>query len=183
MKRFGAFVLAGLLVVSARAGAGETEDTENWRRVDSRYCTIWLHPSVELGKVNRKISTFGIRPRVKVMKGHADAGELASKCDTIFRRTEEILDMYPPGIHTTIKVAKERHQISSVHASRYGHGTKARAFYVFENNTIYAAVKDISEDVLGHEMAHCIIDHYFNVRPPRKIEEMLAMHVNEQLRD
>ena len=183
MRRVWALVLAGWLAVSGPAWGQQNEDTENWRRIDSRYCTIWAHPAVDLGKVNRKISTWRVRPRVKAAKDGTEEGELAAKCDTIFRRAEEILDMYPPGIHTTLKIAKERHQISSTHAARYGHGTDAVAFYVFEENTIYVAVKDISEDVLVHEIAHCIIDHYFGIRPPRKIEELLAMHVDTSLRE
>ena len=91
--------------------------------------------------------------------------------------------MYPAGVHTTLRIAKERQQIEGVHARRYGQGTEADSFYIFEENTIYATVKDISESVLVHEMAHCIIDHYFRVRPPRKIEELLAMHVDAHLRD
>lgn len=106
-----------------------------------------------------------------------------AKCDTLFQRAQEILDMYPPGIHTTIRISRDREEIKDTHASRYGFTTEAIAFYVFENNTIYTTAKDISESVLAHEMAHCIVDHYFRMRPPRKIEEMLAMHVDAHLRD
>ena len=91
--------------------------------------------------------------------------------------------MYPPGIHVTIRVAKDNSQISAEHAARYGFGTDAIAFYIFENNTIYATAREISESVLAHEMGHCILDHYFGIRPPRKIEEMLAMYVDEHLQD
>ena len=183
MGRLWVLVAAGWLVIGGTAQAEETQDVSNWRRIDSRYCTIWLHPSIEAKKVNRRVSTWKVRPQVKAANGDTEEGELAAKCDTIFRRAEEILDMYPAGVHTTIKIAKDRSEIAGVHANRYGHGTKAVAFYVYEDNTIYAAVKDLSESVLVHEMAHCIIDHYFRIRPPRKIEELLAMHVDAHLRE
>ena len=183
MKRVAVLAVAGCLVASGWARAGENLDVNNWRRIDSRCCTIWLHPAVEIKQVNKRVRTWRVRPRIKAAKGDTYESELAAKFDTIFRRAQEVLDMYPPGVHTTIKIAKEHSQIAVAHASRYGHGTDAIAFYEFEENTIYVAVKDISENVLVHEMAHCIIDHYFQVRPPRKIEELLAMHVDEQLRD
>lgn len=175
--------MAGCLVAAGWARADENLEAKNWRRIDSRYCTIWIHPAVEIKQVGKRISTWRVRPRVKAAKGETRESELAAKFDTVFRRAEEILDMYPPGVHTTVKIAKEHDEIARAHAGRYGHGTDAVAFYAFEENTIYTAIKDLSEEVLVHEMAHCIIDHYFQVRPPRKIEELLAMHVDAELRD
>ncbi len=181
-KRLCLVLLACLLV--CRAAWGALEGANSWQRVDSRYCTMWIDSAIQLKKVNRKISTWRIRPRGEApQKDDSIESELAAKCDTIFRRAQEVLDMYPAGIHTTIRIAREREDIEGVHATRYGHGTEAVAFYVFEENTIYAAIDDLSESVLVHEMAHCIIDHYFRVRPPRKIEEMLAMHVDAHLRE
>ena len=174
-------LLTGLLVTAK--GYAKTEDLENWERIDSRYCIIWLHPSIEVKKVNHRISTRGVRPQIRVDKGDTEENKLAAKCDTLFRRAEEVLDMYPPGVHTTIRVAKDHSEIEGIYAQRFGYGTKAISFYVFENNTIYTTVKDLSESVLVHEMAHCIIDHYFRIRPPRKIEELLAMHADAHLRE
>ncbi len=165
------------------AWADDTQELRNWRRIDSRYCTIWLHPSLDAKKVNRQISTWRVRPQVRPDKGDTEESKLAAKCDLIFRRAEEVLDMYPPGIHTNVRIAMDRSDIKETHAERFGYGTKAVSYYIFENNTIYATVKDISESVLAHEMAHCIIDHYFRVRPPRKIEELLAMHADTHLRE
>ena len=158
------------------------EEPVEWQRVDSRYCTIWLDPSVDAKKVNQKVKTWMIRPQVfRVHTADTPEGQLAAKCDTIFRRAQELLDMYPAGVHVTLKVTPKQHAIQSVHAAHYGVGTEAIAFYVFENNTIYATAKDLSTSVLAHEMAHCIIDHYFGIRPPRKVEEMLAMYVDAHL--
>lgn len=184
MGRLWCLVVTGCLIATGVARAEEPSgDEKKWKRIDSRYCTMWLHPSIETKKVNRAVSTWRVRPRVKVDKGDSEESELAAKCDILFRRAQEILDMYPAGIHTTVKVVQNQNRVDSVHARRYGYGTKAIAVYVFEENTIYASAKDISESVLVHEMAHCIIDHYFRVRPPRKIEELLAMHVDTQLRE
>ena len=157
------------------------EELVGWQRIDSRYCTMWLEPSLEAKMVNRKVKTWMIRPKVRAPKAETPEGQLAAKCDTLFRRAQELLDMYPPGIHVTVKIARRREEIRSTHAAHYGFGTEAIAFYVFAHNTIYATGKDLSASVLAHEMAHCIIDHYFGIRPPRKIEEMLAMYVDAHL--
>lgn len=176
------WALATGIISASPVHAQENGPEENWRRIDSRCCTIFLHPDVEIKKVNREISTWRIRPRIKVPDGTSAEGEMAAKFDTLFRRAQEILDMYPPGVHTTVKILEDKQDIQGIHVKQFGYGTKAIAFYLFEKNTIYAARKDLSERVLAHEMGHCIIDHYFRVRPPRKIEELLASQVDTQLR-
>lgn len=177
------YLVVGIGCFALVGWAHAADVQENWQRIDSRYCTIWLHPSVEAKKVNRKVNTWRVRPQIRAGKNEKEESQLGAKCDALFRRAEEILDMYPPGIHTTLKVARNREELNGVHTGLFGYGTEAVAFYAFEENTIYTTEKDISESVLAHEMAHCVIDHYFRIRPPRKIEELLAMHVDAHLRE
>jgi hypothetical protein len=59
----------------------------------------------------------------------------------------------------------------------------ARAWYVYEYNTIYINVRDVNEGMLAHELAHSIIDHYLSVRPPRASAEILATYVDKSLFD
>ena len=174
--------LLWLALLGTHAYADESFDQRNWKRIDSRYCTMWLPSGLEAKQVSKRISTWRVRPQIKVAKDEPEERKLAAKCDTLFERAEEILDMFPPGIHTTVRVVKDRSEIEGIHASRYGFETGAIAFYDFEANTIFVALKDLSEGVMAHEIAHCIIDHYFRIRPPRKVEELLAMHVDEHLR-
>lgn len=183
MKRLCWLLGIGLLIGTGSLRAEASKELAGWQRIDSKYCTLWIHPELELGKINRKVSTWRVRPRVKAEREDTPASELAAKCDTLFRKAQEILDMYPPGVHTTVRIEKERDRLAGAHARRHGYGTRAIAFYEFEENTIYAWAKELSESVLVHEMAHCIIDHYFRVRPPRRIEEMLAVHVDANLRE
>ena len=178
-----ALILIMLISTARGGGAAEPSDLENWRRIDSKYCTIWLHPSVEAKQINKRVSTWRVHPQVKIAKSEPEEVKLAAKFDTIFQRAQEILDMYPAGVHVTVRVVRDRDEVEGIHAHRYGYDTNAVAFYDFEDNTVFVALKDLSEGVLVHEMAHCIIDHYFRVRPPRKIEELLAMHADEHLRD
>ncbi len=181
MRRL-AFLISLCLLISWAITGRVWAESGSGQRIDSRYCTLWFESGVNLEKVNRRISVRGLS-RLKLPKGSSVDQELASKCDILFERAEEVLDMFPPGIHVTLQVTENRDTISAVHAGQYGHGTEAIAIYLFERNTIYAWSKEISESVLIHEMAHCILDHYFQVRPPRKIEELLAMHVDAQMRE
>ena len=50
-------------------------------------------------------------------------------------------------------------------------------------NTIYVNVDDTQEEILAHEMAHAIIDHYLLVRPPAAAAEILARYVHTHIYD
>lgn len=172
----------GLLLAGNLPRALALEDSSAGQRVESRYCTLWIESGIDIKKVSHKISVRGVS-RLKLPKEASPETELAAKCDILFERAEEVLDMYPPGIHVTLKVTASHDTISEVHRAQYAAGTDAVAIYLYESNSIYAWAKEISESVLIHEMAHCVLDHYFQVRPPRKIEELLAMHVDAQMRE
>ena len=182
MRLPGVLLLAGVLLAGKPSWVFALEESSASQRVESRYCTLWIDPGIDLKKISHKISVRGVS-RLKLPKGTSPETELAAKCDILFERAEEVLDMYPPGIHVTLKVVSSRDTISQVHEAQYDAGTDAPAIYLFESNTVYAWAKEISESVLIHEMAHCILDHYFQVRPPRKVEELLAMHVDAQMRE
>ena len=49
-------------------------------------------------------------------------------------------------------------------------------------NTIYASAENFKIGVIGHEIAHAVISHYFVVQPSVKIQEVLAGYVEYQLR-
>jgi hypothetical protein len=57
------------------------------------------------------------------------------------------------------------------------------SFYVYDLNTIYVSAGSFKREVLGHEIAHAVISHYFVVQPPMKAQEVLAGYVEYQLRE
>ncbi|MBU1196823.1 MAG: hypothetical protein KKE62_15255 [Proteobacteria bacterium] len=56
-----------------------------------------------------------------------------------------------------------------------------RAWYRFNNNTIYLNVQDLHVGILAHELAHAIIDHFLTVRPPGQTAEILARYVDTHI--
>ena len=178
----GAIVLG--CVATAESSTAEDLAAVGWQRIESRYCTLWLEPGIRAAQVTKRLRVRGI-PATRPQSRLADTPEvrLAEACDRLFARARDLLEMFPPGIHVTVKVARHPQQIRDLSAARYGTRTEAVAFYAFENNTIYTSVRDLSESVLAHEMAHAIVAHYFNKRPSRAVEELAATYVNTHLRN
>ncbi len=166
------------------APAQENRPEIPWLRIDSQYTTFLIPPSLVPEVVDRRVDIFGI-PSHWVSKRTADDAKerLAAKGDLIFRRVQEVLQMYPKQKRVTIRVEKDPGNLQTAHHARYGRGTRAIAFYVWEENTIYVTAGNLSESVLAHEMAHCIVDHFFGTRPPPNVEELVAVYADENLRN
>ncbi len=161
-------------------------DTE-WQVFSSRFCTVFYEEGVNLKTVNRRInlrfSDFYNPRRFRTKEVLSIEETVAEKLDAIFARTEDILDMFPSKINVTVRIYKNRNGLNAVYEEIFNEPNKAASFYIYKTNTIYTTERDVKEGILAHEMAHCIIDHYFVILPPRKIQEMLAIYADVHLKD
>ena len=166
------------------APSQETPPENSWLKIDSQYTTFLIHPSLVPAAVDRRVDVFGIPSHEISRQAPADPKErLAAKGDLLFRRVREVLQMYPKQKKVTIRVEKDPVNLQAAHHARYGRGTRAIAFYVMEEDTIYVTAGNLSESVLAHEMAHCVVDHFFGARPPPNVEELVAVYADENLRN
>ena len=94
---------------------------------------------------------------------------------------QEILEMYPAKLRFTITLLPSKKEVQEQYRQQYDRDVEFIAFYAPETDTVYVSVKDIDLHVFAHELAHVIIDHYFNRAPPVKIHEVLAQYVETQI--
>jgi hypothetical protein len=172
-----------LFIITDRAYSQEG----GWQVFSSRFCTVFYEDGVDLDIVNKRINLrFSDFYSPRRYRGSADLTAedvLSDKFDAIFTRVEDILDMYPSKIHVTINIYKTRKALDEVYEEIFNVPNTADSFYIYKTNTIYTIEGAIREGILAHEMAHCIIDHYFVILPPRKIQEMLAVYADIHLKD
>ena len=96
-------------------------------------------------------------------------------------RTEQILAMNPSSMEIKIKIFRNRRELSQEYVSLFGAVQNYKSFYIHSQDTIYTSMQDISDSVMSHEMAHAVIDNYFQVVPPEKTAELLATYVDSHL--
>ncbi len=165
----------------------EYPEEERWNIFSGRFCTVFYEKEVNLQKVNRFInlgfSDFYSPRRYTKSIDLSIEENLSEKFDVIFSRVEDILDMYPRDIHVAINIYKTREELDKAYEEIFNEPNKAISFYIYNTNTIYTTEDVINEEILAHEMAHCIIDHYFVILPPKKIQEMLAVYSDVHLKD
>ena len=82
-----------------------------------------------------------------------------------------------------INLYTDKKELDTAYFELYRAPCQFRSWYTFKLNTIYVNVDDVHEEILAHEMAHSIIDHYLLVRPPAAAAEILAGYVHTHLYD
>ncbi len=180
------FILSIVFYISLAWNKGYAQE-EGRSVFSSKFCTVFYGNDVELKKVNRRLnlgfSNFYSSRSRKENPGISTEDIVAGKLDAIFNRAEEILDMYPARIHVTINIYKTQDELNKAYEEFFNEPNKAVSFYIYKTNIIYTVESQLTENILAHEMAHCVIDHYFVILPPRKIQEMLAVYVDVHLKD
>ncbi|MDD5439053.1 MAG: hypothetical protein PHS37_02595 [Candidatus Omnitrophica bacterium] len=191
MKRY-PIVLLGMIFLGASFAFGATEDKpvppsgEGWDVITGNYCTMYVRTDADLKVVEKKLKRRGFDITGNLTGSYSDdpKEKVSYRVDLIFRRVEEILNMYPRKINVTVVIYGSPSEMEDEYARIFGvRETKLISFYIYKTNTIYTNETDISDSVLAHEMGHTIADHYFVVRPPEKVREILSMYVDSHLED
>lgn len=159
---------------------------QEWIIAKSHFCTLYFRHDVNIEVVNKKIDTYRVDYglTVKPPRLGKDVKDIvAYKFDLIFLKVQELLDMRPKDIHLNVKIYRDKNDLDRIYVQIFSEENKFIAFYVFKLSTLFASEWKISANILAHEIAHCIVDHYFSVIPPKKIAEMIAQYADLHLQD
>jgi len=99
--------------------------------------------------------------------------------ETIF----SLLDMVPPNFHFGINIYRTQGEVTAAFYRVSGRGAAPVAFYAHQTRSIAIAVDSITDGILVHEIAHAVISAYFPVPPPARMQEILAQHMDKNIRD
>lgn len=150
----------------------------------SRYATLRyanqeilreFNDQIDLG---RKLNYFLRKKNIVTIED-----EVLAKIDTIIEKAEIVLDMFPDNLHITVVLLKNSSEVSRVFMEKYGKRASHIAYYSLSEDTIYISVSDARLRVLAHEIGHAVVDHFFKVRPPYNIHELMAQFTEKHITD
>ena len=150
----------------------------------SRYVTLQysnkelLHDFNDQIRLGRKLSHNLKRRNIITVED-----EVLAKIDTIIEKAEVILDMFPNNMKITVVLLPGSRDVSRVFKQKYGKNVNHIAYYSLSEDTIYISVNDAKLRVLAHEIGHAVVDHYFKVRPPYNIHELMAQFTEKHITD
>ena len=109
--------------------------------------------------------------------------EVYAKVDFIVAKVETVLDMFPEGIHFRLVILRDRGEVAKAYRQSFNKKVNYKAYYSLPQKTIYISAEDTSLRVLSHEIAHMVVDHFFEVRPPYNIHELMAQFAEKHVAD
>ncbi len=186
--RYLSFLLAIFIFLSpccvcawgAEDGFGESN------KVEGDHFAVYYKPDVDLvGLVSQlDISKTDQLLANQPIDSSSLHGELASRIDVLFSRASDVLDMHIYSLKADIKVFATQQQLTDFYNKLFNTRLPCTgfAFYVHDFKSIYISAENFRREVLGHEMGHAVMSHYFVVQPSIKIQEVLAGYVEYQLR-
>ena len=159
---------------------------KEWITAKGHFCNLRIREDVNIVALNRKIDTyrvdFGLTEK-PIRQSREPKDEVLYKFDLVFFKVQELLDMRPAGISLNVKVYPRKNDLDKIYVELYNEEGRFIAFYVFDLNTLFACEEKVSVSVVAHEIAHCIVDHHFEIQPPKKIAEMIAHYAELHLRE
>ncbi|MFT5726111.1 MAG: hypothetical protein ACI8PB_000229 [Desulforhopalus sp.] len=157
---------------------------ESWAQLQSRYVTVrysnkqLLHDFNDELVLNRKLRYYLRKKNIVTVQD-----EVIAKLDVLIEKAEVVLDMFPSNLHITVVLLGKRKDVANMYKSKYGKKANHIAYYSLKEKTIYISVNDTKLRVIAHEIGHAIVDHYFKVRPPYNIHELMAQFTEKHIGD
>lgn len=169
--------------VSLAAAAAADDGFGPSRKIESRYFSVYYAPQLDPLSL---LEQLNISAGERVLSGESSQDQgfgLAEALDTLFTRVCGILDMQLYSYKGNIKICLDQPQLAGIYRRLFDKDLGgARSFYVYSLNTIYVSAASFRPGIVGHEIGHAIMSHYFVVQPSVKVQEILAGYVEYQLR-
>ena len=188
MKKIAISITLFLFFTAGSLFAFEVEDGFGTsKKIEGRYFVIYYSPQIDVLKLTQDLH---ITAADKILAGKSIGEDIASesplpgRIDILYGLVGDMVDMHVYNFKGSIKICQDQVKLNSIYKKLFDKGLASYmvSFYVNETSTIYISGENFRREVLGHEIAHAIINHYFVISPPIKVQEILAKYIEYQLR-
>jgi hypothetical protein len=175
-----------VLLVTASTAAAFDDGFGSAKKADGKYVIAYYPSDTDSSELVRSLD---VRASDKIMAGESlqskntSEEELAKALDSLFLQVSDILEMHLYSLKTAVKVCGGDAQLKDIYARMFNADLGGRkSFYVYDLGAIYISKESFKREILGHELSHVIISNYFVIPTPVKIQEVLSMYVEYNLR-
>ena len=146
-----------------------------------RYFSLECAQSCDKAKIISIFNADFLVRRISSIEG-SSSSFLSDSLDSLYLEVCDILDIHIYDYSGRIVVYPDKESLQKAVLQKLGYKNALPSFYLHAQNTIFIAQDSMSLEVLGHEIAHAVISHYFVVPPPAKLQEVLAGYVEYSIR-
>ncbi len=152
---------------------------DDWKVFEANCCSIKYQTDEHLRNFTFRIGGFKF-----TSEGLDDnPANVKIKVDDVMGKVQSILDMHPADLHISILLYPDHSTLDRIFRQFTSTGNTPIAFYSHKTKSIYVDISSVTDGVLGHEIAHAVINFYFVTPPPAKMQEILAQYVDLHLWD
>lgn len=153
-------------------------------QLSTRYATLNYSSEEQIHRLNRELvlsrNLAHLLSRRKIITVN---DEVAAKIDIIFDQVQVVLEMFPPDLKLEIKLFLTAKEAQNELFEKYGKKVDFISFYSRRENTLYLAAVHGRLGVMAHELAHVVVEHYFDKATPVKVHEVLAQYAEGHITD
>jgi hypothetical protein len=188
MKKIAISIALFSCVAAGSLFAAEIEDSFGpASKIEGKYFTIYYSQQIDISILSQQLS---ITAADKILAGRNIDDDIASEhgiagmIDVLYSLVGDMVDMHVYNFKGNIKICQNHVQLNNIYRKLFGQDLLSYmvSFYISDTSTIYISEENFRREVLGHEIAHAIINHYFVVSPPVKVQEILSKYIEYQLR-
>jgi hypothetical protein len=150
------------------------------KKIEGKHFVVYYGPQLDLYVLLQQLN-IGLGDTLLLNEPAIKGDDFSMALDTFYGRIAHTLDMNLYSLQCNLKICRDDNHLRSVARAIFSRDYQGPSFYVNELNTIYISADHFTKEVLGHEIAHMIISHYFVVQPPAKVAEILAGYVEYEL--
>ena len=179
-------VVCAVLFLNGPSARALDDDFSYDKKIEGKYITAYCAPGLD---IPRLMPQLDIRPSDHILAGQSrrpgdlSGGELGPMLDTLFLKVSDILDMHLYSLKTNLKICNTNDELTGIYKRLFNASLGGRrSFYVYDLNSIYVSADAFQPGIIGHEMSHAIIGHYFGIPAPVKVQEVLCMYVEYNLK-
>ncbi|MCM8784364.1 MAG: hypothetical protein NC818_06310 [Candidatus Omnitrophica bacterium] len=155
------------------------------KRIEGNYFNIYYYYGLNPLEIAQRLdfSSPHLQIGTNYLKNGSNNPEaiLAKTLDALFLEVSDILDIHLYSFKGSLRILRDFKTLDSEFYKLYRMNLKAPSFYIYETNTIYISLDNLRVGILGHEIAHAIMNNYFVVPPPMKLQEVLSGYVEYTL--
>ena len=156
--------------------------------IKSKYFSVYADGGIDKVDLLKKLNAgyflrLGAAFSEKAERGEELDSMVASTLDAIYLEVSDILDIHMYDLNIDLEILPDRAALASILKPYIGGKTvDMPSFYYYDKNRIYISLADLNSGMLGHEIGHAIVTHYFVVPPPAKLQEVLSGYVEYSIK-
>jgi len=175
-----------LIAIASCMNISYAQENVHYLVAETTYFTVYGFENMGAEELLKNLNyNFSIHPESLLDSEKIDQfdleGVLKKSIDALFKEVSDILSLQVHSFHGTIEVFRDQASINAEFQNITAEEFNEGSFYLHNNNTIYISLADMTLGMIGHEIAHAIISHYFVTPPPNKVQEVLAGYVEFNL--